>query len=145
MLFQRNKLNPISKKRKNPRNLIVVPYGTPNWHFRSDNIRTLLRENKQFLLVYLLPVWGLVKATDFHPTMLVKTHSASERQILKDTAIMARAWLLEHNFEQVIFIKQGEYVKYWDIAIVNTPLAPKVKILNFRHQHFVLRKLRRWL
>ena len=116
------------------RNLLVVPYGTPNWGIASENMRSLLPKLKNDTdVAYLLPLWGIVYAKDFHQTMLSGYAHMPERDLLKQTGLMVRSWLLHKGiiYNRIALLNYGNTMKFWNIGAVRTPIVKKVTIIRF--------------
>ena len=115
-------------------NLLVIPYGTPKWGIASENMRDLLPTlHDRTDVAYLLPLWGLVYARDFHQTMLSGFSQMPERDLLKQTGLMVRSWLLHKGiiYDRIALLNYGNTMKFWNLGAVRTPIVKKVTIIRF--------------
>ena len=116
------------------RNLIVIPYGTPNWGIMSDNMKELLNSLIDPTdVVYLLPLWGLISTRDFHQSMLSGFASMNEREITRQTGLMIRSWLLHQGiiYDKIALLNYGNTMNFWNIGVVKTPVVKKVTIVRY--------------
>lgn len=116
------------------RNLIVIPYGTPNWGILSENMKEVLNSLIDSTdVVYLLPLWGLVYAKDFHPSMLSGFASMNEREITKQTGLMIRSWLLHQGimYDKIALLNYGNTMSFWNVGAIKTPIVKKVTIIRY--------------
>ena len=52
-------------------NLIIIPFGTPNWGVQSDNMKSVVSGCRgKANVVYLIPQWGIVSSRAYHPSLL---------------------------------------------------------------------------
>lgn len=116
------------------RNLIIIPYGTPGWGIASENMKRVLSSLSTATdVAYLLPLWGLVYAKDYHSTMLSGYAHLRERDLLKQTGLMVRSWLLHKGimYNEIALLNYGQSMKFWNLGVQQTPLAKKVTIVRF--------------
>jgi hypothetical protein len=116
------------------RNLIVIPYGTPDWGIASPNMKSVLSSiGTPTDVAYLLPLWGLIDARDYHSTMLSGYAHLRERDLLKQTGLMVRSWLLHKGimYNKIVLLNYGQSMKFWNIGVQQTPLAKKITIIRF--------------
>ena len=116
------------------RNLIVIPYGTPEWGIASSNMKQVLSSIKNPTdVAYLLPLWGLIYARDYHSTMLSGYAHLRERDLLKQTGLMVRSWLLHKGiiYNEIVLVNYGQSMKFWNLGVQKTPLAKKITIVRF--------------
>lgn len=119
---------------KKKRDLIVIPYGTPSWGISSENMKSVLPVLKNTTdIAYLLPLWGLVYARDFHNAMLSGFASMNERDLTKETGLMIRSWLHHKGimYDRIVLLNYGQTMKFWNIGAVKTPIVKKITIIRY--------------
>jgi len=115
-------------------NLIIIPFGTPNWGVQSDNMKSVVSGCKgKTNVVYLLPQWGIVSSRAYHPDLLKGIYNTPEKKMLQTTAVAVRSWL-HHQAEQykrIVVLNYGHSMKFWNKGAAGTPFMQKVKVIRY--------------
>ena len=133
-------------------NLLIIPWGTPNWSAKSQNMSEVLRlHSKTTRVLFLVPLWGLlgIKAITHNPDLLSCIHGIRERDLVRDTAINIRSWLLHKGgeYDRIVFLSYANGGKFWSKGAAGLPIMKNVKIVTWKPSSptIVKRDIMKWI
>ena len=118
-------------------NLLIIPWGTPHWSPKSENMLEVLKNHSSNTRVlYLVPLWGLlgINAIVHNQAVLSSVNGIKERQLTRDTAINIRSWLIHKSddYKRIVFVSYANGGKFWSKGAAGLPCMKKVKIVNWK-------------
>jgi hypothetical protein len=118
-------------------NLLIIPWGTPHWSPKSQNMSEILHNHSaNTRVLYLVPLWGLlgINAIVHNKEVLLSVNGINERKLTRDTAVNIRSWLIHkaENYDKIIFISYANGGKFWSKGAAGLPCMNKVKIVNWK-------------